>query len=251
VQPGEAGEFVVAPQGYTLNSWSPDYPHQNFDAFIKACWYSIAAGLDVAAHNLTGDLSAVNYSSARVGELAERDVWKTLQGWWIHSFCMPVYRDWLGMAILRGEIRFPSGSALGVDKFQKFEQAANFLGRRWAWVDPQKDVAAAQAALDARLTSRRRLVAEQGEDFEEIVDDLASEEEYMEAAGIAVSPEAAAASAAAETAEEAAAGQTTPPAAVSELEASRSQPGTAGGDVNGDGTTNAADMAALLNAWTG
>jgi hypothetical protein len=36
LQPGEAGEFVVAPQGYTLNSWSPDYPHQNFDAFIKA-----------------------------------------------------------------------------------------------------------------------------------------------------------------------------------------------------------------------
>jgi hypothetical protein len=27
--------------------------------------------------------------------------------------------------------------------------------------------------------------------------------------------------------------------------------GTAGGDVNGDGTTDAADMAALLNAWTG
>jgi len=74
----EAGEMFELPPGYTLNSWNPDYPHQNFESFVKAAMRGIAAGLDVATHNLSGDMTDVNYSSARIAELTEREQWMTL-----------------------------------------------------------------------------------------------------------------------------------------------------------------------------
>lgn len=186
----EAGEMFELPAGYKLSSWNPEYPHANFDSFLKACLRGLAAGLDVAAHNLTGDMTDVNYSSARIAELAEREIWMMLQDWLIESFCIPLYEEWLALALLHKAITFPSGMALPFDRLDKFASAARFQGRRWAWVDPAKDAAANTALLDAKLTSRTRLAAEQGEEFDDILDELAAEAEAIDAAGLGAPPPA-------------------------------------------------------------
>ena len=92
----EAGELFELPPGYKLNSWNPEYPHANFESFLKACLRGLAAGLDVAAHNLTGDMTDVNYSSARIAELSERESWMVLQDWLISSLLIPVLRGLAG-----------------------------------------------------------------------------------------------------------------------------------------------------------
>lgn len=108
----------------------------------------MAAGLDVAYHNLNGDMSDVNYSSARIAELAERDGWRGIAHWFIGSFVRPTFRDWLETALLSGAIKLASGQALPVSRMDKYLSGAIFRGRGWDWdwVDPQKEVNAAAIA---------------------------------------------------------------------------------------------------------
>ena len=181
----EAGEFFELPPGYELQSWNPDYPHQNFESFMTQCLRGMAAGLDVAAHNLTGNMNDVNYSSARIAELSERDSWMVMQCWFIHSFCKRVYEEWLAGALLGGWITFPNGGkSMPADKYQKFVEAASFQGRRWSWIDPMKEVGAAIEAINARLKSRTGIVAETGADFEDLVNEIAAEQKIADKAGV-------------------------------------------------------------------
>jgi lambda family phage portal protein len=145
----------------------------------------LAVGLNVATHNLSGDMTEVNYSSARIAELAEREIWMELQEWLISSLLLPLYREWLASALLRGEIVFAdSGKSLPVDKLQKFATAARFQARRWAWVDPLKDAQASALLIENGLASRTSIAASQGRELEDIVDELAQEEALFEAAGL-------------------------------------------------------------------
>ena len=183
----EPGEMLELPAGYDFTPFNPDYPHQNFDSFTKACLRGIASGLDIDYPTLAGDLEAVNYSSMRAGTIETRDQWQILQSWFIDSFLLPVYREWLASALVRGEIRFPqTGRSLPADRLSKFSEASSFLGRRWQWVDPLKDAQAEKELLAAGLTSRSRIAAKTGQDFDEILAELASEAEKMRAAGIEI-----------------------------------------------------------------
>lgn len=185
----EAGEMFELPPGYKLSGWNPEYPHANFDSFLKAALRGIAAGLDVAAHNLTGDMTGVNYSSARIAELSEREQWMVLQEWFHHTLVEPVYQDWLASALIRGDITFPeSGKSLPSDKLGKFADASRFMGRRWTWVDPLKDIEAATKQVELNVTSITRITAEMGVDIEDIIDERAQELAMLKEAGVPAGP---------------------------------------------------------------
>lgn len=185
----EAGEFIEMPPGYSLESWNPEYPHQNFETFLNACLRGVAAGVDIAAHNLTGNMTDVNYSSARIAEMTEREIWITLQDWFIDAFVLPIYREWLNSALLLSQITFEqSGKALPIDKFAKFADASRFQGKRWEWVDPLKDGQANELLIRNALASRSEIAASKGRDFEDIVDELAQENAMLKAAGLPTEP---------------------------------------------------------------
>lgn len=181
----EPGEFMKLPEGWELQSWNPEYPHANFDSFLKACFRGVAVGVNVAAHNLTGDMTDVNYSSARIAELQERDQWEVLQNWWLRAVVMPIYEAWLESAMIRGDIRFPeSGKALPWDKIPKFARASHFQARRWKWVDPSKEMDGLEREVALGINSRTRIAASQGREFEDIIDELKQEKELLKAAGL-------------------------------------------------------------------
>jgi lambda family phage portal protein len=105
----------------------------------------IAAGLGLPYELLTGDLSKVNYSSWRGGQLGFRNTienyrWLTL----IPMFCMPVRRRMIDTLVMQGKI--PSRAVE--------DQKINLYGTQWTAprfesVDPVKD---AEAALkDIRM----------------------------------------------------------------------------------------------------
>jgi lambda family phage portal protein len=186
----EPGEFIdlTGHPGVDLKTWDPDYPHENFDSFVKTCLRGMASGLDVDYATLSNDLEGVNYSSIRAGSIETREMWITLQEWLIDSFLLPLYRDWLEAALPLGAITFESGSRLSAERLGKFADAASFQGRRWDWVDPLKDAQASQALIDARLASRRQIAAAQGRAIEDVITELAEEEAMMKAAGIDTAP---------------------------------------------------------------
>jgi lambda family phage portal protein len=183
----EPGEMFELPPGYKINSWNPEYPHANFQSFVTTAMQGISAGLDVANHNLSGDMTGVNYSSARIAELTEREQWMVLQDWFIAALLQPIFEQWLALALLRGDITFEiSGKALPADKLAKFANAAHFQGRRWTWVDPRNEALADELRLNNNLTSRTALAAAEGVDFDDILDELTMEKQKLEAAGLYV-----------------------------------------------------------------
>lgn len=173
VQDVEGGMLEALPPGVNFESFNPDYPHQNFAAFVSEFKRDISSGLNVAHHNLTGNMTGVNYSSARIAELSERRHWRARQRWFISSFVRPVFNEWLRMALLTGSIRLPSGATLPGDRFDKFSAAASFQPPGWAWVDPEADIKAAAIAATYDMRSMRAITDEQGVDLDENLIDKA------------------------------------------------------------------------------
>jgi lambda family phage portal protein len=177
------GHFDYAPPGYKLTTFNPDYPHAQFEAFCAGALRGIASGIGVAYHSLANDLSSVNYSSIRSGALEERDEWMVIQNWLITNLLVPVYEEWLTMALLRGAILLNNGSALPLAKKSKFMDH-QWQGRRWQWVDPLKDMAASVLAIENGLASPQQIAAQTGRDIEEVIDDMARFQALLKAKGV-------------------------------------------------------------------
>jgi lambda family phage portal protein len=175
VQDTSPGQWEILPPGYEPVVVDPTYPHDQYPQFVKARLRRIASGLLVSYESLANDRESVNYSSIRAGVLEERDIWKMLQNEMILNFCEPIFADWLMWQLVTKNINLP------IDKFAKFNKP-KFIGRGWAWVDPQKDVAASVLALENNLTTHSRIAMEGGDDFEEICegaeDDVETAREY-------------------------------------------------------------------------
>lgn len=188
----EPGALEQLPYGMEFQQFNPDYPHANYDAFVKSRVRRIGAGLNMSYYTLGNDLTEVNFSSIRAGILDDREQYKKLQTWWIDRFQTPIFLQWLKYALLTGSIKDKlSGLALPFSKIDKFS-LHEFRPRRWPWVDPLKDVQADALAVNNRFTSRGRVVAENSQDdFEEIIRDTAAEEKYAKSLNVVLpSPDA-------------------------------------------------------------
>jgi len=178
------GSFMFAPEGYDLATWDPNHPNSNYQSFVKGCLRRIASGLGVSYNVLANDLEGVNYSSMRSGVLVERDLWRSLQCWWESSFLRPVYSEWLNLALLNGALVLDSRDP------RKF-LSSRWVSRGWQWVDPSKDTDAGIKEVQSGLGSRTALLAEQGRDFEEVLEELAAEKKMAALYGVdIVAPEA-------------------------------------------------------------
>lgn len=164
------GQFDIMPDGYELKEWDPNYPSDVYDPFTKAIARALATGCLVSYHGLTGDLTQVNFSSIRSGTLDEREMWKTVQSWYIESFKEPVFEWWLTHALVND----PALRVLPYTKFDKYN-APLFFGRRWDWVDPKSDVIANEKEVVLGTNSRTNIMRERGRDPDKIAEELAAE----------------------------------------------------------------------------
>lgn len=168
------GSYDTLPQGYDFKPYDSKYPNEIYGAFVKHTLRGISSGLGVSYNSLASDLEGVNYSSIRAGVLEERDAWMAWQNWMIEALLTPVYEAWLSTSMLAGAIGYTGGSPLPINKLDKF-LAHSWQGRRWAWVDPLKDVQANIESINAGLKSRRQVIAEQGQDLDEVWSQLQAE----------------------------------------------------------------------------
>ena len=170
----EPGVIEELPPGAEFAGWDPSYPHQQYPHFVRTQLMAIAAALGVSYISLTGDMEAVNYSSARVALLEERDRWRALQRWLIDHLVRPVFRRWLRLEIVAGRITV-AGKPLRAERLSKYERAA-FLPRRWQWVDPLKEIQAAKVAVELGVASRAEIIRDRGRDPDEVMAEIAREE---------------------------------------------------------------------------
>ena len=186
------GTWDTLPYGTDVRNIDSRYPNEVFGPFVKSAYQRMSSGLPGASYpELCNDYEAVNFSSIRAAVLSSRDEWRKRQQWMATAILDPIYSEWLASSLSRSAIMFPWGSALPVDKLQKF-QAHTWQFRGWSWVDPLKDVETAKEQLALKLTSRSRIASEQGRDIEDIFDELQQEESLAAKYKIDLSPPVAA-----------------------------------------------------------
>lgn len=149
------GQQEVLPWGWEYQPVNPTHPNGNYQGFRMGVLRGIASGLSCSYNILANDLTGVSYSSLRGGLLDEREMYKMLQVWLSSRFHERVFSAWLDSAMLAGVITLP------MRKFDKFNKPF-FQGRRWAWVDPLKDIQASALAIQHGFASRRGIVSENG-----------------------------------------------------------------------------------------
>ena len=137
-----------------------------YEAFQYRTLLAVSASLGLPYHLVTGDVRQANYSSLRA-ELVEfrRRIGQLQHGVIAHQLCRPVWRRWLETAVLSG--------ALEADPV--IARPVQWIPPRWDWVDPLKDIQAQVLAMDAGLTSRRKVVEATGYDIEEVDRENASD----------------------------------------------------------------------------
>lgn len=169
--------------GQTFKGFDPQHPTTAYKEFTQTVLRGIGRGLNMSYITFTGDLNGTSYSSGRIGLLAERDRWRTLQTFVAVQLCRPVYLAWYPMAELAGVLTIDS--RLTADKRQ-----VQWKPRGWAWVDPLKDTQASILGIQHGLESRRQALDEEGRDLEETFQDLADEQELADEMGIDIVPAA-------------------------------------------------------------
>ena len=163
------GQFDTLPQGYQFAPFESKWPEISADAYVKSQVRGFAAARGISYVSLGNDLEAVNYSSAQVGILGEREHYKKTQA---------RLRNWLHAQVFSAAIPYLAMRAPGlqISRIEEYRAAATWQGHRWAPIDPQKAASAAETNLALKLTSRKRLILERGEDPDEIAAEVATEE---------------------------------------------------------------------------
>ena len=181
----EPGTLKFLPAGYDLTFATPQQAQQSGD-FMSAELRSVAAGLGVPDHLLTGDLRNANYSSIRASMVAFRQRLEQLQfHTLIPQLVRPVFERAITTLIYSGSIDSADFESKKIDWL-----AAEYYPPAQAWVDPQKDAAATAEMIGSGLMSRRQAVASLGYNVEDVDAEIAADRAREAALGLTFTPPA-------------------------------------------------------------
>jgi len=170
------GQFDTLPHGYDFAPFESKWPDVSADGYVKQQLRGWAAARGMTYVTIGNDLEGVNFSSANVGILPEREHYKRIQGLlrqWLHDDVFATVLPYLVLAT----------PGLSPSRLPAYQAAAKFQGRRWAHVDPTKTASANDTNLKNKLTSRRRQILERGEDPDEVFAEIEEEERRFGPAG--------------------------------------------------------------------
>lgn len=173
------GKAIEMPTGQHLANHTPQHPASAFADFVKQSGRGIASGMNVSYHKLCNDLSGVNMSSGRLGELEERDFWREIQTELIDDCLEPIYEAWLSSGLLTGAI----GLSVA-DKSRFLGQSLKWEPRRWPWVDPLKDVQASTLMVQNGFETNESILNSHGRDLAEVYHQRKREQDMADELGL-------------------------------------------------------------------
>lgn len=158
-------------------------PASNFKDFEGAVLRNVATGLGLSAQQISNDWSDVNYSSARSALL---EAWKTLSRRrhdFAAGFAAPIRAAWLEESMDVDDLPLPAG-APDFAEFRGAYARARWLGPPLGWVDPVDERTGAVIGLDAGFGTLEDINAEQGQDYEEVLEQRAYEVKRFKELGL-------------------------------------------------------------------
>lgn len=165
------GMILNVPPGRSVETVSPPSVNE-YDGYARNQLRAIATGLGVSYEDLTGDYTGMPYSAARMSRIRH---WVKVDGWrWkmlIPQFCTPAWHWAVDAAIVAGTI---SGERPDV---------------RWAappapMIEPDKEANAYSRLRRNGLMSLSQCIRERGEDPEEVLQELSTENNLFDKLGL-------------------------------------------------------------------
>ena len=183
----QGGATIPLYPGDKLTPFTPSRPASQFSTFVETVLRHIGAAMGLPYELLLKDFSKTNYSSARAALL---EAWRFFRGrrqWLATYWANPVYELWLEEAVSAGLVDAPD--------FYENRYAysrAKWIGPGRGWIDPVKEAQAAQIRMDAGISTLEDECAEQGLDWEEVLEQRARERTRMRELGLLGAAEASA-----------------------------------------------------------
>ena len=173
----------VLPFGDEIEMQTASRDTASFDAFVRANIRLIAASLDVTYEELSMDYSQTNYSSARAAMVHAWAGTQSLSAILETQIVRPYYVAFLEEAFDRGYLTIPDGAPDYYDAIDAYAEA-KWIGPGRGYVDPTKEIDAAAARIEAGISTLEDECADQGKDWEEVLDQRARELERMRELGL-------------------------------------------------------------------
>ncbi|HMF52205.1 MAG TPA: phage portal protein, partial [Candidatus Saccharimonadales bacterium] len=176
----EPGAMVAMLPGEDLKFFEGDSTGAGYADFVRQQLLGAAAALDIPYEFLSGDMSKVNDRLMRVvlnefHRILEQSQWHLV----IPQICEPVWSAWMDQAVLAGALTAPEYFAR-----RKEYQRVDWRPQRWEYIHPVQDVQARQMEVASGFNSRSAVVAERGEDAEEIDRQNAEDKNRAEGLGL-------------------------------------------------------------------
>jgi lambda family phage portal protein len=166
----EGGTFIPLYPGDKLTPFTPSRPAPQFSNFVEAVLRHIGVCLGMPYELVVKDFSKTNYSSARAALLEAWRFFMARRTWIAQYWCAPVYRLWLEEAVNAGMIEAP-----GFYQNLSYYCRAKWIGPGRGWIDPVKEAEAAQVRMITQISTLEQECAEQGQDWNDVLEQLAVE----------------------------------------------------------------------------
>ncbi len=159
----EPGMVSFMPEGGKVNVLSPQKPGATFEMFAKYQLKAIGAGTlgGISYPAMTRDTAGQTFAGGRLAQQMDYQSFRPFQDFVARKFCLPIYRQWLLMAIVSRNVIAP-----GYFDNPRFWEAAEFMPPGWSrGINPLQDATASIANMEAGITTLAEECAFNGKDW--------------------------------------------------------------------------------------
>ena len=168
--PLESGSLIPVAPGDKVQPFLPQRPASGFGAFIENILRTVGASADLPYELVLKDFSKTNYSSARAALIEAWRAFLRRRDNHGSQWCDPIYWCWLEEQVNAGTVDAP-----GFYEQRAAYQRCKWIGPGRGWVDPMKEAMAAQIRIDSNISTLEDECAEQNRDWEENLEQRATE----------------------------------------------------------------------------
>jgi lambda family phage portal protein len=179
----EGGTMFPLYPGDKMTPFIPGRPSAQYAAFCEHVLRQIGTSVGLPYELILKDFSKTNYSSARA---ALNEAWRFFsnrRAWMGFYWASAVYKLWFEEAVNAGMIEAPDFYALA-----PFYLRAKWIGPPRGQIDPVKEAEAAQIRMNSFISTLEDECAEQGQDYNDVLDQRALEIARMKELDLYVAP---------------------------------------------------------------
>jgi lambda family phage portal protein len=175
----EGGTVMPLYPGDKFTSFTPGHPSGQFSSFVEAITRQIGSAIGLPYELTVKDFSKTNYSSARAALMEAWRFFAVRRKWLATYWAHPVYELWLEEAVDMGLVDAPD-----FYEHKEYYTRAKWIGMGRGYIDPIKEAEAAQLRMETSVSTLEQECAEQGQDWNEVLEQRRIEMLRMQELGL-------------------------------------------------------------------